>query len=99
MKVEFVILSDAAQVASGKLFLLGGGWSTWRSGVYPAPIQIGIAISILVDWNETGTRYPITVTIADDAGVPVVPPVKGQFEVGRQPDVAKDSIHKVVLAF
>ena len=99
MKFEFLILSDAAQVANNKLFLLGGGWSIWRSGNYPVQVQLGIGISILVDWKETGTRYPLTITIADDAGVPIVPEVQGQFEIGKQPDLPKDAIQKVILAF
>jgi len=99
MKFEFLILCDAAQVADGKLFLIGGGWSTWRSGNYPTRMLLGVGISVIVDWNETGTHYPITITIADEAGVPIMPQVQGQFEVRRQSDVGKDGIHKIILGF
>jgi len=84
MKIEFLILADAAQVVGGKLFMLGGAWNLHRSGNYPSQFQFSVALSILVPWNEAGIRHPFTLTIADDAGVPVIPQIQGQFEVGKE---------------
>ncbi len=98
MKIEFLMLADAAQVADGKLFTLGGAWSVHRSGNFPSPIQFAVCLSILVPWNEAGTRHPVTLTIADEGGVPIIPPLNGQFEVGKSPEVAEDTTQRSLLA-
>ncbi|MFZ0659939.1 MAG: hypothetical protein WAM05_14540 [Candidatus Binataceae bacterium] len=82
MKIESPILADAAQAANGKLFILGGGWSIYRSASYPVPVQLGLAFVVSLNANEVGARYPLGITIADEAGVPVVPPMQGQINVG-----------------
>lgn len=101
MKIEYLILADAAQVASGKLFVLGGGWDVWRSSVFPAQAMIGVGVCIIVDWSESGTanNYPLNITIADEAGVPIVPPVQAQFQVGRSPEMPSGSSQRVLFAF
>ena len=43
-----MLLCDAAQVADGKLYILGGGWS--MTG--PDPVPSAVALKIDVDWNE-----------------------------------------------
>jgi hypothetical protein len=86
MKIEFVILADAAEVAGGKLYLLGGAWNQYRCRAFPSPATMALVTSILVDWSEAGRRYPLTMTLADEAGVPVVPPVNGEVDIGRPPE-------------
>jgi uncharacterized protein DUF6941 len=98
MKIEFLILADAAQVANGKLFVLGGGWGVYRSGNYPAQAQLALGVSILIGWNETGVKHPLNITIADEAGVPIIPELKGQVEAGRSEEVPQGSTQKVPLA-
>jgi uncharacterized protein DUF6941 len=98
MKVEFVMVADAAQVADGKLYVLGGAWNLYRCAAFPMPVQMGIVISILVDWEETATRHAITITLADDAGVPILPPMQGQLEVGRPDDLHAKSPQRTVVA-
>jgi len=90
MKIEFLILADSAQVVGGKLFMLGGAWNLHRSGNYPSQFQFSIALSIMVPWDEAGVRHPFTLTIADDAGVPVIPQIQGQFEVGKSDQILND---------
>ncbi len=98
VKIEFLILADSAQVADGKLFLLGGGWSLHRSGNFPSQIQFAIGLSVLVPWNEAGIRYPSTLTIADDAGVPIVPPLNGQIEVGKSDQIPNGMTQRALFA-
>ena len=43
-----MLLCDAAQVAYGKLYILGGGWS--MTG--PDPVPSAVALKIHVDWHE-----------------------------------------------
>ncbi len=90
MKIEYALLADAAQAVGGKVFVLGGGWNLFRSASYPAPVQLAIAIGLGFMSNEVGIKYPLNVVIADEAGVPIVPEMKGQVETGQPaPDVPK----------
>jgi hypothetical protein len=98
MKIEFLLIADAAQVADGKLFVLGGAWSVHRSVNFPSPIQFAVCLSVLVPWQEAGTRHPVTLTIADEAGVPIIPPLNGQFEVGKPAEMAEDTTQRSLLA-
>jgi hypothetical protein len=86
MKIEFVILADAAEVVGGKLYLLGGAWNQYRCSAFPSPATMAFVTSILVDWGEAGKRYPLSMTLADDVGVPVIPPINGEVDIGRPPE-------------
>ena len=98
MKIEFLILADSAQVVGGKLFMLGGAWNLHRSGNYPSQFQFSVALSILVPWNEAGIRHPFTLTIADDAGVPVIPQIQGQFEVGKSGQIPEGTAQRALVS-
>lgn len=98
MKIEFLILADAAQVADGKLFMLGGAFGVHRSGNFPSPMQFAVALSILIPWNEAGIRYPTTLTVADEGGVPIIPVLQGQFEVGKTDQVPKGVTQRAMIA-
>ena len=50
-----MLLCDAAQVADGKLFVLGGGWSLTG----PDPVPSAIALKIDVDWHEAEHVAPL----------------------------------------
>lgn len=82
MKINFVMLADAAQAMGGKLFILGGDWNTYRSAAYPVNIQLAVAFSVSFTSNEVGIKYPMKIVIADEAGIPIVPEIQGQVEVG-----------------
>jgi len=43
-----MLLCDSAQVADGKLYILGGGWSVTG----PQPVPSAVAIKLEVDWHE-----------------------------------------------
>lgn len=84
MNVEFVMVADAAQVADGKLFVLGGGWTIYRCASFPAQVPFGVALSILFGPDEIGRSFPVSMVIADDAGVPIIPEMRGEISVGAQ---------------
>lgn len=98
MKIEFLILADAAQVANGKLFILGGGWSVYRSGNYPAQLQLALGLSFLIGWSEAAIRHSVSITIADEAGLPIIPEIKGHVEVGQPEELLKGTTQKALLA-
>ena len=83
MRVEYVMVADAAQVVGGKLYVLGGGWNQYRSTAFPVPMTMSIVTSILVDSPETGNPIAVSLTVADEAGIPIVPEIQAQVQVGR----------------
>ncbi len=100
MKIDYAVLADAAQAVGGKIFILGGGWNVYRSANYPAPVQLAVAVGLGFSANEIGSRYPLKIVIADEAGVPVVPELNGQIETGQlAPDLPQGLPVKVPVAW
>lgn len=99
MKIEYALLADAAQAVGGKVFVLGGGWNLFRAANYPAPVHLAVAIGLAFTSDEVGVKYPLNVVIADEAGVPIIPEMKGQVETGQlAPDVPKTASVKIPVA-
>lgn len=88
MKVT-MLLADAAQVAEGKLFILGGGWSVTG----PQASAMAIAMHVEVPWDRANMRHSWTLELLNADGQPVSARdplgrdepirVQGEFEVGR----------------
>jgi hypothetical protein len=88
-----LLLCDAAQSIGGKLYILGGGWS--QAMLPPGvPIQMALAIRVLVPWTETNRQIPFRVTLLTDSGQPVdlgAGPIEqmSEFELGRPPGATR----------
>ena len=83
MRVEWLILADAATVVGDKLYLLGGGWDRLTvSKPPPVPHQMAVAASFRVPWNETNLKHRFTLEICDADGISLFN-FGGSFEVGR----------------
>src|ERR1700754_1755097 len=89
MKVT-LMLADSAQVADGKLYILGGGWS-----ITGPPAPSAIALLVEVPWDQTNRRLDWRLELVDSDGYPVLTadgeggeqPIMmgGEFEVGGPP--------------
>lgn len=100
-----LLLADHAQVAEGKLFISGGGWSLTG----PAPTPGAIAIKIELPWDRTNVRHRVQIELVDADGHPVtvttpmgtVEPVQvgAEFEAGRPPGLKPGTSIDVPLAF
>lgn len=93
------MLADAAQVADGKLYLLGGAWEVYRCQSFPAQVPFGVALAFLIDQAELGKRFPISIVVADDGGVPIIPEIKGEIAAGAQPGTPPAAQHRSLLSF
>ena len=83
MDIEWLILSDGAQVVGSKLFLMGGGWDRLQiNGGFPKQHPIGLAIAIKVPWNETNEKHAFSISFESEDGVSIET-LSGNFEVGR----------------
>lgn len=98
-----MLLCDAAQVADGKLYILGGGWSLTG----PAPAPSAIAVKIEIDWHEAVTSHHWELWLEDADGQPVsidtaegpqVVEIRGDFEVGRPEGIPEGSPIDLPLA-
>jgi hypothetical protein len=98
MQIEFLIIADAVEAVKGKLYMMGGGWDRWTSQSYPSPIHLGIALGLLVPWDETNERQRISVSIVDADGKAVVPQIEAGVEVGRPPGMTPGSAQRALLA-
>jgi len=79
-----LMLADAAQVADGKLYILGGGLSL----IPAAPSPLAIAVKVDVPWDRADRVHNWKLELLDADGMPVMMGdqpvlVQGQFEVGR----------------
>jgi hypothetical protein len=83
-----MLLADAAQVAEGKLYILGGGWSLTG----PDPTPSAVAIKLEVDSHEANAQHHWELFLEDADGRPVIVPtpdgeqpveIRGDFTVGQ----------------
>ncbi len=93
-----LILCDAAQAEpSGKVHMLGAGWSMTRS-----PTSHAVAVLLKIPWDRANERITLTVKLLDADGRPaqmvtsngLVPAMQaeGKVEVGRPAGVAPGSL-------
>ena len=59
-----MLLADSAQVADGKLYILGGGWSVTG----PDPTPSAVAASVAVDEHEFNTEHHWELFLEDADG-------------------------------
>jgi hypothetical protein len=79
-----MVLADSAQVADGKLFILGGG----VAHIGPQPQPLAIALLIEVPWDRANIQHDWKLELLDEDGGPVMRDdmpvlVGGTFESGR----------------
>ena len=89
-----MLLADYAQVAEGKLNVIGGGWNI--TGRQPVPFALALLID--VPWDRTNEQHQIRLELVDADGNDVVVPsadgtegpisIEAAFEVGRPPGLS-----------
>ena len=94
-----LLLADSAQVADGKLYILGAGLSL----VGPRPQPLAVAILLRVPWDRANIRHRWTLELIDEDGAPVMNGdrpllVGGEFEAGRPPGLQAGSPLPVPIA-
>lgn len=97
-----MILCDSVQVAEGKLYILGGGWSHNFSPNSPTPMALGVIIA--VPWNRANEKHVIEATLVTADGQPVEIEDRqvmagGELEVGRPPGIRPGSQLNTAIPF
>jgi hypothetical protein len=94
--VDCFLLVDSAQVASGKLFILGGGWARLTTTQVPVTRTFETAIRVVVPWTETNRPHQLELQVENEDGQALLEtPVKAEIRVGR-PAQLKDGTDQVV---
>lgn len=84
-----MLLCDFAEAVNGKLYIMGGGWTTLlRPNV---PTNMVLAVKLDVPWDQTNRKHTFRASllsqdsqpITNDQGEPIE--ATGEFEVGRPP--------------
>ncbi len=100
-EIEYVAVADHAEAINGKLYLHGAGWTDVQQPMgrdgQPGIVHMGMAVSILVGWNETNRKFPLTLNLAHEDGEELAR-VSAQIEAGRPPGIAPGSDLRSVLA-
>lgn len=95
-----LLLADFAQVAEGKLFVSGAGWTFVKPGVAP----MAIALLAEVPWDRANHSYTFEIRLYDEDDRPAVTPdgnqvvISGNLEAGRPPGHPKGAPLTVPLA-
>jgi hypothetical protein len=99
-----MMLADHAQIADGKLFISGGGWSTCG----PGPTPCAVVVIFHVPWQETGEKVSFALRLIDEDGRAVMQPgatdglpvqVNGHFEARRQLGMTPGTEISVPMSF
>jgi hypothetical protein len=99
-----LMLADHAQIADGKLFISGGGWTACQPGAAPC----AVAVIFHVPWQETDKKVSFSLRLIDEDGNQVSQPgatdgmpvmVNGSFESRRPPGFTPGSEINVPTCF
>ena len=90
MNIEHALIADYAEVVSGKLYLMGGGWDTTHAAQVPATIRLAVAIGVRIDWGEANREFPVLVAVEDDDGHELVR-IQGAVSTTRAPNAVPGS--------
>ncbi|MEJ7583661.1 MAG: hypothetical protein WKF43_06105 [Acidimicrobiales bacterium] len=95
-----LLLADYAQVAEGKLNIIGAGWTFTG----PGPSTFALGLLLEVPWDATNVDHEVVLRLVDQDGGPVLDPsgapliVLTTFQVGRPPGVPAGVSQSVPLA-
>jgi hypothetical protein len=99
-----MMLCDHAQVAEGKLYISGGGWSVTTTPTRPS----SVAVLLQVPWTQANRKIDIKLRLVGSDGEPVTQPnatgqtapveIAGNFEVGRPAGLPEGTLLDAPLA-
>lgn len=100
-ELEFAVIANHAEAINGLLYLSGAGWTDVQQPIgpngQPGIVHFGMAVSILVGWNETNRRFPLKLVVVHEDGKELAA-VQAQVEAGRPLGLPAGSDIRSVLA-
>jgi hypothetical protein len=100
VEVDFMLLADAAQAVSGKLYVLGGGWTHVLVPEFPGhtPAPFAVAVGITVPYHLTNRRFAFGLELLDSDGTVVGDQFGAEMEQGRPPGLRPGTGQAILLA-
>jgi hypothetical protein len=100
-ELEFAVIANHAEAINGLLYLQGAGWTDIQVPIAASgqsgTVHFGMAVSILVGWNETNRRFPLKLVVMHEDGAELAT-VQAQVEAGRPAGMPPGSDIRSVLA-
>jgi hypothetical protein len=98
MKLSTAMLADAAHVAGGKLYVLGGQWDRLSVAAFPAQHpSMAVVLVLQVEYTEAPKSYTLTVELMLD-GQPEEAKATAQIAIGHAPVQARGAPQFVPFA-
>jgi len=100
LKIDYLLVADAADAVGGKLYLLGGGWDRLFVPQLPGPpvAPFCVAIGISVPWGMTNKKLRLAIDVLDADGREIAQVAGGEFEVGRPPGMRPGTPQRLQVA-
>jgi hypothetical protein len=100
MEVDFLILADYADSATGKITIVGGGWDQLSVAQgFPYVRSVGVGLGLGVPWDETNRRHSVRVEILNEDTQQQIARMEGEVEAGRAPGVPAGIRQFIPIAF
>ncbi len=89
MEVDFAFLADAAEVNSGKLYVLGGAIDTiWASRLPHAQPAFSLVMRIFFTPAELGRVHKVEINVLDEDGKRLAA-IGGDLDISKNPNLPK----------
>lgn len=88
MRVDYMVLADAASASDGKHYIHGGGWDTIFGRSFPVLYKhLAVAARLRTEWGETDQSHTIQLDVVDENGRSILTtapgPLSGTVNMGR----------------
>ena len=97
VEIDFLLLADRAEAINGKLYTLGAAWDRIGVNDFTKPLNISVALGVLVPWNATNQNHKVTLTLRDADGNLIDFRIDASFIAGR-PAFLNGETQRVLLA-
>jgi hypothetical protein len=94
--VDFLILADRAEVLSGKLYMMGGGWDAIGSFGPDQPSQFTAVVAFLVPWNATNVEHSCQIRLEDADGTALLS-FSYAIKTGRPPSLPEGATQRLMV--
>ena len=94
--LEFLLLSDHAEVINGKLYMMGAGYDRRNIADINESVTLRAVVSVLVPWNLTNQTHSVKLRIETEDGVTLGQEVQGNLNVGRGVEAISGQMFRVM---
>lgn len=85
-EIDYLLVADRAEVVSGKLYLMGGGWDRLQPSSFPHRMMLGIALGVRIPFAHTDDQHRVTVELQHEGAR--LAGFEAKLTTGRPPGMA-----------